>query len=146
MLLQIVEHRSAILNVPSEIAIGQNADHRDLVRFSSLHDRNFRPVLSRLKKLRDDIVNKDTSSSHIQIGIHALQLEGMYSGPILVFTNINDLIAGNAMLFDIPHSTCNVFHGREDLLTQMDNYFNRSSSSSHDQLTFAICGLGASFL
>ena len=46
------------MNLPNEVAIGQNADHRAIARFSSKHDRNFRPVLSRLKFFRDDIAQK----------------------------------------------------------------------------------------
>lgn len=59
-MVQIVERRSAILNLPEEIVIGQYSDHRDIVRFTSLQDRNFRPVLSRLSKFGEDI-NKQFS-------------------------------------------------------------------------------------
>ncbi|KAL9121254.1 MAG: hypothetical protein Q9187_002189 [Circinaria calcarea] len=52
--------------------------------------------------------------------------------------------AGNAMLFDIPNSPCNVFRGREDLLIKLDKHFNPLGSESYGQLTFAICGLGGS--
>lgn len=51
-----MEHHSAILNLPDEITIGQYADHRNIVRFESISDRNFRPVLSRLKRFEEDIV------------------------------------------------------------------------------------------
>ena len=46
------------MNLSNEIAIGQNSDHRDMARFSSMHDRNFRPVLSRLNIFRDDIASQ----------------------------------------------------------------------------------------
>ncbi|EAL88797.1 LipA and NB-ARC domain protein [Aspergillus fumigatus Af293] len=45
----IVDQRSAILNVPHEIAVPQFADHRNIARFRSSQDRSFRPVVSRLK-------------------------------------------------------------------------------------------------
>ncbi|KAL9585407.1 MAG: hypothetical protein Q9203_004257 [Teloschistes exilis] len=54
----IIEHGSAILNVPNEVVIGQNADHHEIARFVSLHDRNLRPVLSRLNIFRQDISNQ----------------------------------------------------------------------------------------
>ena len=57
-MLKIVKESSAVLMVPNEVRIGQNADHREIARFSSLQDRNFRPLLSRLKQFRDDIFDE----------------------------------------------------------------------------------------
>jgi hypothetical protein len=57
-LLQVVERHSAVLNLPNEVAIPQCADHREIARFESLHDRNFRPVLTRINIFKEDILGK----------------------------------------------------------------------------------------
>ena len=44
--------------MPNEVRIGQNADHREIARFSSLQDRNFRPLLRRLEKFSSDILDE----------------------------------------------------------------------------------------
>ena len=53
-----MEQRSAILNVPNEVQIGQFADHKEIARFSSVNDRNYRPVITRLLKFKQDIYKK----------------------------------------------------------------------------------------
>ena len=53
--LQIVHHHFAVLNVPNEVQIGQNVNHRSIARFRSSTDRNFRPVISRLIEFHRDI-------------------------------------------------------------------------------------------
>ena len=63
---QIVEQDSATLHVPNEVVIGQNADHREIARFDSLHDRNLRPVLSRLDVFRQNIINQLHSLANSQ--------------------------------------------------------------------------------
>ena len=40
-----------MLNLPNEEVIGQQSDHHEIVRFESLSDRNFRPLLSRLNEI-----------------------------------------------------------------------------------------------
>ena len=47
-----------MLMLPNEVRIGQNSDHREIARFLSLQDRNFRPLLKRLEVFKDDIVKK----------------------------------------------------------------------------------------
>lgn len=59
-IFKIVEQRSAILNVPNEVQIGQFADHKEIARFSSVDDRNYRPVVTRLLKFKQDIHKKLT--------------------------------------------------------------------------------------
>nr|KMM72098.1 hypothetical protein CPAG_08397 [Coccidioides posadasii RMSCC 3488] len=61
---KVVEQRSALLNVPNEIPIGQFADHRSIARFSSVNDRNYRPVITRLLKFRQDITQKSARLPH----------------------------------------------------------------------------------
>ena len=56
--LQVVEHHSAVLNLPNEVAITQYADHREIARFESLHDRNFRSLLTRINIFKEDILGK----------------------------------------------------------------------------------------
>ncbi len=46
---------SAILRTPNEVAIGQNANHREITKFSDAKDMNYRPVLSKLLKFGEDI-------------------------------------------------------------------------------------------
>ncbi|KAK6387496.1 hypothetical protein LTS17_000765 [Exophiala oligosperma] len=72
----IVDHRSAILNLPNEITIGQNADHRELARFKSKDDRNFRPVLSRLLKFKVDIETNDQHETINEITVEVSPIEG----------------------------------------------------------------------
>ncbi|KAL9119010.1 MAG: hypothetical protein Q9187_004437 [Circinaria calcarea] len=72
----VVEHHSAILNLPNEVAIGQNSDHRNMARFKSMHDRNFRPVLFRLEKFRRDISKRDALLMHGSLGPQSPRLEG----------------------------------------------------------------------
>lgn len=47
-----------MLMLPNEVRIGQNSDHREIARFLSLQDRNFRPLLRRLEIFKDGIVKK----------------------------------------------------------------------------------------
>ena len=47
-----------MLMLPNEVRIGQNSDHREIARFLSLQDRNFRPLLKRLEIFKDNIVLK----------------------------------------------------------------------------------------
>lgn len=49
---------SAILRTPNEIAIPQNANHLQITKFSDEKDANYRPVLSRLLTLAQDISTK----------------------------------------------------------------------------------------
>ncbi|KAL8646466.1 MAG: hypothetical protein Q9210_006126 [Variospora velana] len=122
----IVEQDSAILHVPNEVVIGQNADHREIARFDSLHDRNFRPVLSRLEVFRQDIINQLQSTASSRPAREGLGTISTHA------------------LFEIPFSPCNTFQGREVLLGQMEAFFHTSSAPIAGQLTFAICGLGGS--
>jgi len=55
---QVVKEPSAVLMLPNEVRIGQNSDHREIARFLSLSDRNFRPLLKRLEIFKDEIVQK----------------------------------------------------------------------------------------
>lgn len=69
------------MNIPTEISIGQNADHRDIARFKSASDRNFRPVLSRIEKFKRDIECESTgrSASLSEISVNVSLLEGNLS-------------------------------------------------------------------
>ena len=122
---QVVEHQSAILRLPGEIAIGQNSDHRDLARFTSLHDRNFRPVVCRLEKFFRDIGSRDAP-------------DGMGTAAA------DRRISNASAFFEIPYSPCSTFRGREDLLRSMEVYFHGQSDKTDGRLSFAICGLGGS--
>ena len=43
--------------MPNETRIALNADHRGIARFSSLEDRNFRPLLKQLEQVRSNILD-----------------------------------------------------------------------------------------
>jgi hypothetical protein len=59
------------MNLPNEVSIGQNADHRDIARFESLTDRNYRPVASRLQKFHDEIADEknDARFRHVTVDL-----------------------------------------------------------------------------
>ncbi|KAK2753074.1 hypothetical protein FQN55_005034 [Onygenales sp. PD_40] len=116
----VVEEHSAILNVPNEIPIGQYADHRDIARFSSYEDRNFRPVMTRLLTFKDDIAGKNISLT----------------------TNLGAPTSDEGSIFEIPFTECSTFRGREDLLQSIERYF--SQPNPNGQLIYALTGLGGS--
>ncbi|KAF3936592.1 hypothetical protein ABW19_dt0207138 [Dactylella cylindrospora] len=122
----VVERQSAILNLPDEVAIGQYSDHREIVRFKSGQDRNFRPVLSRLKKFEEDI----------KIAMDSRKAESQDRVPL-------DETDHNIPL-DIPIAPCQSFHGRGDVLEVLSSYFYAPESTVKRRRSFAVCGLGGS--
>lgn len=127
------------------MVIGQNADHREIARFDSLHDRNLRPVLSRLHVFRQDIVNQLRSMASSQSATEGLST--IYTSLRTYSTSAKLMlspVAATHALFEIPFPPCNTFQGREVLLGQMEAFFHASSAPMSGQLTFAICGLGTS--
>ncbi|QVM13232.1 hypothetical protein D8B26_007846 [Coccidioides posadasii str. Silveira] len=121
----VVEQRSALLNVPNEIPIGQFADHRSIARFSSVDDRNYRPVITRLLKFRQDITQKPARFSHSSEDAQSPKSD-FDSDPI----------------FEVPFDRCVSFRGRQQLLESMEKYF--SQRSSNQPLVYALTGLGGS--
>lgn len=113
----VVEQNSAILNLHNEVTIGQNADHRNIARFGSIHDRNFRPVLTRLHIFRT------------QIGVR---------GETCTQESISE---NSPAFFEVPSVPCDTFRGRADILAAMERYFQPLEKTA-GQLSFAICGLG----
>ncbi|KZN89782.1 Protein SERAC1 [Penicillium chrysogenum] len=118
----IVKQQSALLNVPHEIAIPQFADHRNIVRFTSLQDRTFRPVLRRLQKLAQDFQGGSTAQS----------------------TSAQELVL--AIPFDITTLPCPSFCGRDDVLEIMKTFFYGDPSESPTRRTFALCGLALHYV
>lgn len=109
----------------------------------SIHDRNFRPVLSRLEKFRQDITKKEVSSARTESGIELPSSGGKSnicteSDTIIMTFYLPD----SSNFFEIPISPCGIFCGRVAILNQMEDYFHKSHAESSGQLTFAICGLG----
>jgi len=47
--------------------------------------------------------------------------------------------------YDPPSLPCNTFHGRKDVLEQMDCYFAHNPAQRSGQLSFALCGFGRCF-
>ena len=136
------------MNLPNEIAIGQNADHRSIARFSSEHDRNYRPVLSRLRLFRDDIA-QDLEISLPNISeLQLATAKRKYIGPRIlypVFTEsyVTDVSVESCVPFEIPYLLRETFRGRKDVLDQMEEHFYPSDGKAEPgQLSFAICGLG----
>ncbi|RPB21265.1 hypothetical protein L211DRAFT_890067 [Terfezia boudieri ATCC MYA-4762] len=119
-----MEHHSAILNLPDEVTIGQYANHRNIVRFESIGDRNFRPVLSRLKRFEEDIVKKVHQDSP-QLLQPEQSVQKEYTIPL-----------------DLPFLPCSSFHGRNDVLDKMRLHFYGGETETHRRRSFAICGLG----
>ncbi|RAK99392.1 LipA and NB-ARC domain protein [Aspergillus ibericus CBS 121593] len=111
----IVEQQSAVLNVPHEITVPQFADHRNIVRFKSLQDRSFRPVVSRLKEFAGTLHDVFTleKTSHMQ--------------------------RDPAIPFDISAVPCSTLFGRADILETMRMYFDRNKGQTRS--IFALCGL-----
>ncbi|KAK5994660.1 Protein SERAC1-like protein [Cladobotryum mycophilum] len=124
----VVEKHSAILNVPDEVIIGQYADHRSIARFSSVDDRSYRPVLSRLVQMGKEIKNTALVKVQVAYGTQPSQENTIQT------TNDDDAP------FLVPFAQCIAFHGRESLIADMEKYFWNSRSGQ--QLIFAISGLG----
>lgn len=136
----MVDRYSAVMLVPTETAIGLDADHRQAARFKSDKDINYRPVVKRLTIFRDNI-SRDAASSFSEISVevatthsdtHAISETGSH-------TTTNDVGA----IFEIPFPPSHTFYGRELLLSQMYQHL-QGSDHSRKQWTFAICGLGKS--
>ncbi|TGZ78640.1 TPR repeat-contain NB-ARC [Ascodesmis nigricans] len=122
----IVDHHSAILNLPDEIAIPQYSDHREIARFASASDRNFRPVLTRLKKFEEDITNQF---------IRKLSQDSES-------TLVPSVTKATSVPFDLPILPCSAFRGRDDVLDVMKKHFYEPESRGYRRRTFALCGLG----
>ncbi|KAH1339728.1 hypothetical protein KXX14_006904 [Aspergillus fumigatus] len=116
----IVDQRSAILNVPYEIAVPQFADHRNIARFRSSQDRSFRPVVSQLKDF-------------------AQTLRSGYLGETRSFTDQNN---ESSIPFDLRTQPCLFFRGRDDVFGKLKMYFHKDQKQAQGRRTFAICGLG----
>ncbi|EAW20720.1 LipA and NB-ARC domain protein [Aspergillus fischeri NRRL 181] len=116
----IVDQRSAILNVPHEIAVPQFADHRNIARFRSSQDRSFRPVVSRLKDF-------------------AQTLRSGYPSETRPFTDQNN---ESSIPFDLRTQPCSFFRGRDDVFDMLKTYFHEDQGQAQGRRTFAICGLG----
>ncbi|EAS28261.3 uncharacterized protein CIMG_09465 [Coccidioides immitis RS] len=121
----VVKEQSALLCVPNEIPIGQFADHRSISRFSSVNDRNYRPVITRLLKFRQDITKKPAGFSHSSQDAQSPKSD-FNSEPI----------------FEIPFDRYFSFRGRQELIESMEKYFSQCSSSQ--PLIYALTGLGGS--
>ena len=107
------------------MTVPQNSDHREIARFPSLQDRNFRSVLSRLETFRDDIAGKNAGPSD------EVASQSHKTGP-------------KKLYFETPYPPCDTFRGRVEPLNQMQAFFHASPKAEVGQLTFAICGLGGS--
>ncbi|RHZ65508.1 uncharacterized protein CDV56_107767 [Aspergillus thermomutatus] len=126
----VVEQRSALLNVPNEIPIGQFADHRDIARFASVTDRNYRPVITRLLKFRQDIAKELVGFSNSS------------QGQSVTWPTAPKPNSDPDPIFDVPFDRCVSFRGRQKLLSSMEEYFSQRSPDR--PLIYALTGLGGS--
>jgi len=78
-----------------------------MARFASAHDRNFRPVVSRLEKFY-----KDTESRKVLDALEKPVLERETSS--------------KSAFFEIPFLPCSTFRGREDLLSMEEHFHGQS--------------------
>ncbi|KAF3896736.1 LipA and NB-ARC domain-containing protein [Trichophyton interdigitale] len=111
----IIKRRSARLLVPGEVNINLYADHRNICRFSSADDRNFRPVVSQLIQFYRDIKAKKATP----IPCSPLKPRGAVTPKIGITTN--------EPIFEVPFARCITFQGRQDLLSEMESYFGQSN-------------------
>ena len=142
-MLKIVKESSAVLMVPNEVRIGQNADHREIARFSSLQDRNFRPLLSRLKQFRDDIFDETKRQETRGESGQSVNKKSMNISPRRR-NLINVLLVAEKSLAELPFPPCDTFRGRTDVLRKMEEFFGESLHEPLKQKRFTICGLGKS--
>ncbi|KAL5342888.1 hypothetical protein BJX70DRAFT_409220 [Aspergillus crustosus] len=132
----VVERRSAVLGLENETTIGQFADHRDIVRFKSSQDRSFRPVLSQLEYLLQDI-----SSDEDDLAILSKRTEGNPASETLWSTH-TDHELGISIPGNITGQPCSFFCGRENVLRKITAHFDDGPARGLKRRTFAICGLG----
>ena len=141
--IQIVKESSAVLMLPNEVRIGQNSDHREIARFLSLQDRNFRPLVRRLEVFKDGIAKKLKS-----LGCTSPPREKTSLCESIKFckairrgleANQN---AAPAQTYECPSLPCDTFQGRKTVLQRMDYYFDYNSAHNLGQLSFALCGFG----
>lgn len=120
----VVEQPSAVLNIHNEVRIAQNSDHRDIARFVSLQDRNFRPMLQRLEHFRQSIGNRAPPLR--ENDPKAQMMRPRTDQPH----------------FEVPFGPCDTFQGRKDILHELGVYFHTQTLLTLAQRIFAICGLG----
>ncbi|EFQ99028.1 LipA and NB-ARC domain-containing protein [Nannizzia gypsea CBS 118893] len=125
----IIKRRSARLLVPGEVNINLYADHRNICRFSSADDRNFRPVVSRLIQFYEDIKGQKKTP----ILCSPLKPKGTITPRIGTTEN-------QEPIFEVPFARCITFQGRQDLLSEMESYFGQSNCNK--PRIYAISGLG----
>ncbi len=127
--------------MPNEIRIGQNSDHRDIARFLSLQDRNFRPVLQRLEHFRRSIEDRASLREGDEQRSRTMNSQGALDTSAFVMSVTNGLLAGRYP-FEVPFGPVDTFQGRTDALRELEVYFNGQISPQSGQRIFAICGLG----
>ncbi|EFE44249.1 LipA and NB-ARC domain protein [Trichophyton verrucosum HKI 0517] len=127
----IIKRRSARLLVPGEVNINLYADHRNICRFSSADDRNFRPVVSQLIQFYQDIKAKKATP----IPCSPLKPRGAITPKIGITTT-------HEPIFEVPFARCITFQGRQNLLSEMESYFGQSNCNK--PRVYVISGLGGS--
>ena len=124
--------------LPNEVRIGQNADHREIARFLSLQDRNFRPLLRRLEIFKDDIVRKIQSFTSKLAPRETHSLGIVLSQPL----DQSERDPAPGQLYECPSLPCDTFYGRENELERIGCHFNEKLDHRSTQSSVAICGFG----
>jgi hypothetical protein len=109
-----------------ESIVPQSADHRQIARFKSVHDRNFRPVRARLERLAEEIESRSDSN--------------MSKTDATVTERSNDY--GHRIPLDFPIMPCLSFIGRQHVVEVLETFFFTNPSPESQRRMFALCGLG----
>lgn len=120
---------SAVLRAPNEVAIGQNADHRQITKFSDEKDVNYRPVVSKLIELAKAATKKMSKVAD------NLCLPERSDGPHLQSP------PESPVAFEVSMPKNFKFRGRDDFLSVMDEFFSNPPSDESHPLVYVISGL-----
>ena len=110
------------------------------------------PAFSRLKTATFDLCSRDWKYSRMTLSRNCSRLpanlqDERHSPQVLqhrssLFEAKKTLAP--AQIYECPSLPCDTFHGRQDVLNQMDYYFGHDPIQSPGQLSFALCGFGES--
>ncbi|RDL37962.1 uncharacterized protein BP5553_05395 [Venustampulla echinocandica] len=132
----IVEHHSAILNLPGEDVIPQDADHLEIARFSSKDDRNFPPMLARLRTLSRRLASEAQAAQAVEQQVQS----GVDIPQGMIHISNARGYPDSTTLFEVPFAPCETFKGRKNDLGYMQEFF--SASNDDGQLKYVLSGLG----
>ncbi|KAH0545468.1 hypothetical protein FGG08_000469 [Glutinoglossum americanum] len=145
----VVEKRSAVLGLPGEEVVAVHADHRDICRFESAEDMNYRPVWIRIEDFATEAARKLGEREGVRLARQPVHKSGFQEAVVVkeVEAGLSEVsmskVEGPSSRnrhWKVPFPPCASFTGRAALLQKMVNYFMQSISEG--QRRFAIHGLG----